>query len=343
MNIATPARFALCISATAAILAGCSAARTSTPVIPVSQTQSSNASSWPPSTASGTTLLYASDDTNGTVDAYDYPSGKLVGRATGFTGPAGLCSDKQGNVYVADSTTGIGSEIAAGTTRVMRTWQVGGDVVGCSVSATGDVAFTDFSRYGGGSSGLGGVTVFPAGGSAGIRHKGPAYDAPAGYDSNGNLWVQCSDSAPCASPAVFVLPKGGNSWKRATLKGAVVHKPASIELMGKALGLGDNEVGGKQTFGIYSARISGTTLQVSKTTVNTAACGVGGQTNVDQWANVSGSPNGLQAGTYITATIGPNDACNGTPIQTWPFPFGGAPSSSFTPSGNSYGVTLVKL
>ena len=47
----------------------------------------------------GTTLLYVSAF-NGPLYAFTYPQGKLVGQVTTYFGGAGICSDKQGNVYV---------------------------------------------------------------------------------------------------------------------------------------------------------------------------------------------------------------------------------------------------
>jgi hypothetical protein len=49
-------------------------------------------------------LLYVSDETNDTVDIYDYraKSGELYGQITGFNHPLGECVDSAANVYVTN-------------------------------------------------------------------------------------------------------------------------------------------------------------------------------------------------------------------------------------------------
>jgi hypothetical protein len=52
--------------------------------------------------AASQNLLYVSDIGTNSVDIYPYPSGKLVGKLTGFGSVAGLCADKSGDVFVVD-------------------------------------------------------------------------------------------------------------------------------------------------------------------------------------------------------------------------------------------------
>src|SRR5579863_7521909 len=247
MKISSLARYGLGLAAGLAFLAGCSAAGTSpslgsgSSVMP--SASRSNASklfamtnvlhrglgsvkghishSWMKHVPGGTVLLYASDDSYLTVDVYDYPSGTLVGQATGFGDPFGLCSDKHGNVYVADYTSGKAYEIQAGTTTVINSWTVGGDPIGCDVSAKGDLAVSDF--YGSsGPSGSGSVTIFKGGGATGTNYAGPAYDWAPGYDKKGNLFVECAYLSPCTSPSLYELPAGGSSFQAITLSGASI-------------------------------------------------------------------------------------------------------------------------
>jgi hypothetical protein len=283
-----------------------------------------------------TMLLYASDASYNAVDVYEYPSGTLAGQATGFLAPAGVCSDKSGNVYVADMGDGMAWEIAAGSTEVTNEWNVGGGLIGCSVDRRGDLAVTAYAT-GSGYDEPGGVTVFPHGGRHGTTYKGPGFDYPAGYDRKGNLFVECGKKSPCDAPTVYELKKGGKKWRALTLKGATIGWPGPIELMGKVLGIGDQDPlgrGGIANIGIYSARLSGTTLTVSATTVNTDDCNPNGYAVAYNWANVSASPNGLQYKGKVTATVAPNDDClNPVPVDTWAFPGGGLPSQSFAAPG----------
>ena len=48
-------------------------------------------------------LLYVSDDGDDFLYVFGLPGGKLVGTIPGFRAIAGVCSDAQGNVFVADS------------------------------------------------------------------------------------------------------------------------------------------------------------------------------------------------------------------------------------------------
>lgn len=130
--------------------------------------------SWMRYVPSGTTLVYASDPPSQAVDVFEYSSGTLVGQASGFSDPIGECSDKSGNVYVADFDTGVTSEIRAGTTAITNTFTTGGAPIGCSVSKKGDLAVTLFSGDPGSGSGGGGVYTFHDG--TPTDHPGPAND-----------------------------------------------------------------------------------------------------------------------------------------------------------------------
>jgi len=181
-----------------ALLAGCSSNGTTTPTVDgalntrVAMTnlqhqgmpvQHPLAHSWmrlPPKGIHGT--IWASDVGYGSVDMIAYPSGTLIGQVAGFSFPYGLCSDKSGNVYVTDFSLEEGFEIQAGSTTVINSWPTGGEAIGCSVSNSGDVAFTNFYP--------GGVVVFPGGGPTGTTYLGPAYDWPASYDKKGHLFVE---------------------------------------------------------------------------------------------------------------------------------------------------------
>lgn len=309
--------------------------------------------SWMKSVPAGTTLLYASDDGYGSVDVYDYSSGSLVGQVAGFENPYGSCSDKHGNVYVADFGAGTLSEIAEGGTTITKTWTPGGQPIGCSVDEKGDIAV---SLSAGGTDGFGQLTVYKGGGKTGKSYLAPGHGDlwPAGYDKKGDLIVECgygAASSPCAEGAashVIELEKGGTSFTTLSLSGATITSPASVESMGKVLGVGDQAPVGiaKPGWGIYSSTLAGTTLKVSDTTVNTGNCRASGEyAQAAQWANVSTKPNGLQVKGDVTATVAGNlDCASPTPINTWAFPAGNGPTGTIisTSSEADYaGMTLV--
>ncbi len=76
------------------------------------------ARSWMKRVPTGTLLLYASDENY--LDAFTYPRGQWVGRASGFSFLQGMCSDNEGNVYVADEFAATAYEIQHGTTTVIN-------------------------------------------------------------------------------------------------------------------------------------------------------------------------------------------------------------------------------
>jgi hypothetical protein len=344
------ARYALGLTTSVAFLSGCSGPGASPPVA-TSATMPSAAhltplskgrGSWMERVPAGTLLLYVGDGAEA-VDIFTYPKGKHVGRVTGFVIPQGLCSDSEGNVYVADSFTGYAYEIEHGTSIISKSWYVGNSANGCSVSAHGDLAVTVGQGYG--SSTPGWVTVFPGGGPSGTSYTGPGIALlPAGYDDSGNLFVEACMNASlgCTYPSIFELPAGGKSWIHVTLKGATVSYAAAIELMGpKTLGIGDQNGDGlgsftPQVLGIYSAKLSGTTLTATRTTVNANNCDTsfGGREFIAQtWANESKNPNGLQTG-KVTKVIAYNeydaDPCSEY-MDTFAFPAGGNPVKYFEP------------
>ena len=68
--------------------------------------------SWFKKAPPGTTgTIWADDVEYGTINMVAYPSGTLMGQVSGFSYPYGNCSDKSGNVYVADFNADTGYEI----------------------------------------------------------------------------------------------------------------------------------------------------------------------------------------------------------------------------------------
>src|SRR5580692_2300582 len=87
------------VGATAA-LTGCVPAWLPTPrIVPC---RPNKEASWMSPAAAGP-LLYVSDIGAEDVDVFSYPGGKQVGTLTGFSEPAGLCTDRKGDVFVVDS------------------------------------------------------------------------------------------------------------------------------------------------------------------------------------------------------------------------------------------------
>jgi hypothetical protein len=287
-------------------------------------------------THKNTKVLWGADVDYAAVEAYDYKTGALIGEVTGFSYPYGLCSDTNGNVYVADFSLEEGFEIQADTLSIIKSWPTGGEAIGCSVNRSGDVAFTNFYP--------GGVVVFPGGGPTGHTYPGPGYDWPAGYDPNGNLFVECNYVSPCSSPHIAELPAGGSSWIVLNFSPGITFS-AAVQWDGKYLALADAQCNGSNESCIDQVTVSGSTV----TLVNRVRFTTG--TGCSNYLDFGGSvgfnaknPNGLLT-RGATALVASNLWCSPGPVDIWPYPVGGAPKRvlQLMPYSYVYGVTITKI
>jgi hypothetical protein len=167
-------------------------------------------------------LIYTSD---AYVYAYTF-AGQQVAEIQGFSSPAGLCSDANGDVYVADAGADLIYEFARGGSQPINVLNDAGQQPNsCAVDpTTGNIAVTNIgpSNHGGGN-----VIIYPPGsGKTGIVYSTPnisRYEYCA-YDGSGNLYVDGergyesfhlaelrSGSTKLADIAVTGLPKGHHS------------------------------------------------------------------------------------------------------------------------------------
>jgi hypothetical protein len=274
-------------------------------------------------------LVWASDVDYGTVDVISYPGGTLIGQVAGFSFPYGLCSDKNGNVYVADFSLEEGFEIAAGTTKIINSWPTDGETIGCSVSNTGDVAFTDSYPSG--------VWVFPGGAASGTFYAGPAYDAIAGYDPRGNLFLVCYNASPCDNPRLAELPAGGSSWIFLNFSGTL--SVGGVQNMDKYLGIG---TASSTQSAVDLVKIAGSNASLVKA-IPLYGSGCGSyMSSSSSWGLVSKQPNGVVT-KHIKGLIAANLFCYPSPINVYKAK-GGDPITSFLPVPYQYdfGVTVTK-
>jgi hypothetical protein len=249
----------------------------------------------------GTTgTLWATDVEYGSVDAVAYPSGTLIGQVAGFEYPYGDCSDKNGNVYVADFDLESGYEIQAGTTKIINSWATGSETIGCSVSNTGDVAFSNFYP--------GDVIVFPGGGPSGHIYPSPGYLSPAGYDPSGNLFAVCSEGSLCSSTHLAELPNGSSSWILLNLSPAPSFA-SGVQWMGKYLGIG-------AVSDIDLVAISGSNAKVVKTIALQGGSCFSNPSLVANWGNVLKQPNGVVTKKVKDLAV-PDTACFPSPIDIY--------------------------
>lgn len=199
------------------------------------------AASWMLPEARGENLLYASSLPY-SVYVYTYPKGKTIGFLSGFGAPRGLCSNRNGDVFVTSDYDvyeyphGRAKPIAILADEYPN---------GCSVDpTTGNLAVVNEHT----------VAVFRR--KPTDRWGIPRTYTPGGdlvycaYDGSGNLFV---DAYRSGSWILLELPKGGKSFETITLDQSI-GQAGNIQWDGTYLALADED-----TSTIYQFEISGST------------------------------------------------------------------------------------
>jgi hypothetical protein len=336
-----------CATAAAGALAGCGIAAQTAGAPTAGEfpaAQPSHATSWlTPLAKKSSYLLYVQSSNSGTVDLYDFKSQKQLGSTSSLD--EWLCSDKRGDVYGGDHSYYGGSKITefgAGTLKVIKTLSDdAGYPVGCSVNPkNGDLAVTNY--YNEEHDGYGGVLIYKGGSGSPTEYYGPDLEWPAGYDPNGNLFVEGEDGmdGDCGSICLAELPYGGTSFEVLSFS-QQIYSPAAVQWDGKYLGVGDQDVDGDSTSGIYETSVSGS----SATVVRTVKFAGPGSTDVDftQWADYSSKPNDVP-GKLATQLLGVwTPAYGSTRLYEWAYPAGGAPSRQFITQLYPAAAVLVRV
>lgn len=197
-------------------------------------------------------LLYASDAANGTVDVYDYRNpNRLLGQLTGFQLPYGECSDRRGQVYVADFGALDVVEFDHGQSHPLRTIKdTGGYPIGCSVDPlSGNLAISNFAD-------TAGVEVYPNASGQPESYEDTNFVEywPPGYDNAGNLFVEGLDAS--GNFRFAELPAGGSGFLDITLDFSAFY-PGSVMYDGTYMALTDQEYGDYPGTGIYRVNVEG--------------------------------------------------------------------------------------
>ncbi len=273
--------------------------------------------------AKSSSLLYASNKGNGTLNVYSNPAWKPLGVLLGLTTPYTFCIDAAQDVYVTDFTSDRVTEYAHGTIAPLRTIvDHQGITITCAIDpTTGNLAVANWF---GPSARPGNVIVFA--GAKGSPSKFTALNLIeyffVGYDNSGNLFV---DGVNASSKVVLAeLPKGKSAFKPIAMN-ATLGFPGGLEWDGEFLAVGD-----QLTNTIYQFKVSGSkaTMQGS-TTLN-------GAVDVFQFFLTGGSPNHPQATAVIGADFGA-DA-----ITQWQYAAGGSPVKSITGLDGPEGTAVSK-
>lgn len=211
-----------------------------------------------PRAASIKTLLYVSDAAANDVDVYDYSSGTVVGKLTGFNGPSGQCVSARGDVFIANFHGGTIVEYAHGGNKPIKTLTTGGYPIGCAVSPSGDLAVTNFYA----KKGPGSVAIFKNVSGNPTAYSDPAtcyYMWPAGYDDKGNLFVE----GWYQQIGLCWLPAGGQTMSAASFDHQITF-PGGVTWDGKFLALTDQEYEGFYQTAVDQAVISGSNGALSE-------------------------------------------------------------------------------
>jgi hypothetical protein len=262
MNISRAARYASCVWATAAILAGCSAGGSQVqlgPSAPIEQNAAQSGAnaqsllfpfaqrntaitvhpdrgrSWVAPDAKRHALIYVSDYGTGDVYILEYKTGNLEGTLTGFSDPFGMCVDKAGDVFIANY---VGENILeyahGGSSPIANLDDTGYLPKGCSVDpTTGNLAVTNYAAYPYAS---GNLSIYQHAQGTPKPYTDPNFILYGfcGYDNKGNLFVDGYYPSSEGSRAVFAeLPSGETSFRDFPLNQGQISQPGGVMWDGK--------------------------------------------------------------------------------------------------------------
>ncbi|HEY2473572.1 MAG TPA: hypothetical protein VGI19_02105 [Candidatus Cybelea sp.] len=330
MMLSNSFKYALCVCAGAALLAGCGGGA-STTFAPGATSGSNSPStslrvnspvhpdrgrSWMSPDAKKSALLYVSDSTTYDVYVFSYPKGKLVGTLTNQNNPAGLCADKKGHVFVTQLYGGghIVEYAHGGTSPLESLSDPGYEPGACSVDpTTGDLAVANIvSDY----FTEGNLMVFPNASGTPTSYSPPSSGNwfsvnTIGYDNKGNVFFAGScNSAFCAG----MLSKGSGSAQNVSLNESPKNC-GTVQWDGKYMTFDDQTNG---TVYRYTFKASSGT-EVSSTTLN-------GSSTVD--------------GSWISGKniVAPQQ--NGAEVLGYKYPKGGSAMHTITGMSTPFGTTI---
>ena len=243
----------------AALLAGCGGAATLGAPGAQGAAATRVAASWMAPESKSQDLLYVSDN-DGVVDVLAYPALKVVGQLTGFSGPAGLCSDSKGDVYITDTQSEHIYEYKhGGKTPIATINDFGFYPEGCSVDpTTGNLAV---ANYNGLQASAGSVAIYtnPSGPPTGYVDNDFFLYFFCSYDAKGNLYVDGVNNGTTASE-LGILKKGGSTLNTIVVDKTIVY-PGAVQWDGKDVAIEDvsDDV-------LYRVKVSGLSGKVVGTT-----------------------------------------------------------------------------
>lgn len=304
------------------VITGC----TGTGIQPPAVTQNAEirpdrAGSWMAPEAKGEDLLYASS--SNIVTIYAYPTDKVVGKLTGFGSAQGLCSDKNGNVWVTDSRSSQISEYPHAGTKPIAILSDQNEPVGCAVDPnSGNLAIANYDDN---------VFIYPQASGTPTEYIDRDFYTMQFciYDASGNLYINgYRGTHQGFEPAGMLwLSSGGTRLQRFKLEGRRHHGvPSSggLQWDGKNVVIG---YGGTHNNVVYRVSDSGPIAKVVKKISLTAESGF--------------IPGDNPLIVYKGNLIGMYDVNSTQYIAWWRYPEGGTPVKQFSPHARYYAVGLT--
>ena len=229
-----------------ALLAACSSGGSQLAPAPLTQNLNDRGTT-------STQLLWVSSIDTNSVYVTPYPRPNHHQTLTGFSSPRGLCADKSGNVWVANSGASnvVGyAHDGSPTSTLSDPNQV---PVFCAVDPkTGDLAVANLKTT---SNASGSISIYKK--AKGSPTVVPAYNQMTcvAYDRNGNLFVDGLDASN--SFALGEIAKGSSTLSNLTWHGPTVNIPGGLQYASNALVVGD-----QQGSVLYQASVSGSVATV---------------------------------------------------------------------------------
>jgi hypothetical protein len=269
-----------------------------------------------PDVKSAHRLLFISDDSSNDVYIFTMPAMQLKGTLTGFDGPQGMCSDKQGNIWVVNTGTSQGLKYSRTGHLLGSVSDPSGAPAGCAINPiNGDLALSETR----GTSGAGGIEIYHNGSGSPTRYNNPAqyeYFFPT-YDTNGNLYVD-GLSYPTGAVMISELLAGKHRLHTINYSGGTIRFPGGVnwDRVKRQLVVNDQECNSLYASCVYQLTVSGSSAKiVGSTPLNNfdgTAC------DVDQGTL---APSGKYfAGPCITFAYSVSSA------DRWAYPSGDKPS-----------------
>jgi hypothetical protein len=353
MNMPQSAKYILGVAAAAALLAGCSSGSTSSSFAPASaptvggasklmhnghvistsvldpkiQVRKSNGMHMHPlhgKIDARTKTFWISDAVNNDVEVFGYPSGTAMGTLAappeGFSEPQGMCSDKNGNVFVANTNNSTIDEYAPDGSFTQALSDPNEFPAGCAVDPkSGTLAVSNIIST---SDNAGGISLYTNATGTPQQLTDPnMFEVffPAYLGKTGNLYYSGFNNSFYAAVSSYI---GGN-FALLNISGATIGFPGTVS---NAFKTGTLAIGDQDTF--YGPTFYQVTAAGNVTGTTVISC-PSGDCDVVQ-ATVKGNKIVAPDAGSIDATVNPYPAGGDALVTVTGFgqPIGSAVSSS---------------